>query len=266
VDPTSALQGAIFPQQVFTGQYVYDTRSVDSNALPSLGEYFHSVSSFGMEVDAPGFVFRNDPQSTSFLVRIGNGTIQQGQPVDLYEVRSDANLSPRVDLTTDSIEWKLTDNSASAHNDDLLPDDPPQIGAYNGNVLRITGHRLQTGAPYEIQAQTLSCVPCSDAQSPTSDAGDLGTRRIQVAVGPNPFQGSTLFRYQPVALGPVRIDIWDVAGRRVRRIVAPAVGMAGQGAAWDGMDDGGRTVAAGVYFYRMSTPDGAAQGAVVRLR
>jgi hypothetical protein len=265
-DPHGSLQGAISPLQVLTGLYVYNSRSADSNALPSLGEYFHASPAFGMEIDAPGFVFRSDPSEPAFLMRIGNGTVQQGQVVDSYEARSDANLPPRAGLTTESIAWQLTDTSANATNLDSLPGEPPALGAFNGNVLRISGRHTQSGIAFEIQAHALSCIPCNEVQAPTSDVGEVGARRVEVTVGPNPFHSTTLFRYRPVVTGPVRIDIWDVAGRRVRRILAPPVGKVGEATAWDGRDEGGRAVAAGVYFYRMHTPDGAAHGTVVLVR
>jgi len=67
---------------------------------------------------------------------------------------------------------------------------------------------------------------------------------------PNPFASATAI---PV-LGPggsaVAVDVFDVSGRRVRRL--EAVLAAGEGSlAWDGTDEGGREVPAGIYFYRV---------------
>jgi flagellar hook assembly protein FlgD len=51
----------------------------------------------------------------------------------------------------------------------------------------------------------------------------------------------------------VQVNIYDVAGRRVR-LLADRVFPAGeQTLVWDGADDGGRKVARGVYFVRSST-------------
>jgi hypothetical protein len=69
---------------------------------------------------------------------------------------------------------------------------------------------------------------------------------------PNPFNPSTTIRYD-VPNGGVRVSIavFDVTGRRVRSLVDGARPAGEQSVTWDGRDDGGTTVASGVYFYRM---------------
>jgi len=265
IDAGAILQGAVAPDQVVTGQYVYNSRTADSNALPSLGEYLHVANGFGMEVDASGFIFRTDPQASSFTVRIGNGTIQQGMPVDLYQLTSTSNLPLDAGTTVDMVEWTLTDASASVIAVDSLPFDPPSVAAFGANLLRVAGRRTQTGATYEVRALALSCVPCADLRSTTSDADAALEPRLRATVAPNPFTTTALFQYEPATAGPVHIDIWDVAGRRVRRLVSPAAATRGA-TAWDGKDDRGHAVAAGVYVYRIRATGRTARGTLVHLR
>ncbi len=76
---------------------------------------------------------------------------------------------------------------------------------------------------------------------------------VLVTVGPNPTRGTTTVRYQGLAGAPVRIELYDVAGRLVQTLV-------------DGVQAGGEQsttfdtsgMAAGVYYVRYS-----ADGAVV---
>jgi hypothetical protein len=64
---------------------------------------------------------------------------------------------------------------------------------------------------------------------------------------PNPARGRvTLQLRQPEAL-PVRLSIFDAAGRRVREVTLDAVGPASRLWLWDGTDDAGVAVPAGVY-------------------
>ena len=59
--------------------------------------------------------------------------------------------------------------------------------------------------------------------------------------------------------------IFDVAGRQVRRFQ----GLGGQGlnsVTWDGRDDTGRSVASGVYLYRLVTPAGSEARRMTLLR
>ena len=68
------------------------------------------------------------------------------------------------------------------------------------------------------------------------------------------------------APGRVRLDIHDVAGRRVVRLIdAPAV--AGfHGISWDGRDGTGRAVAPGVYWARLEIVGRVSSRRVVRVR
>ncbi len=76
-------------------------------------------------------------------------------------------------------------------------------------------------------------------------------------LSPNPFR-ERLDLYPPAA-GPLLLEIWDVTGRKVRRIAAtPAPG---EPVTWDGMDESGRQVPAGIYFVRAGRPAAAADPA-----
>ncbi len=72
---------------------------------------------------------------------------------------------------------------------------------------------------------------------------------------PNPFNPTTTIRYEvPGAAGEseaVSLAVFDVAGRRVRTLVAGARRSGVHVARWNGRDDTGRRVASGVYFARL---------------
>lgn len=72
---------------------------------------------------------------------------------------------------------------------------------------------------------------------------------------PNPFNPSTTIEFELGRAMPVAIDVYSVAGRHIRRLVNGQMSAGVHTAVWDGGDDAGRLVAAGVYFYRMRTPD-----------
>jgi flagellar hook assembly protein FlgD len=71
---------------------------------------------------------------------------------------------------------------------------------------------------------------------------------------PNPVSGAssgTRIAFQLPASSRVRLDIYDIAGRRVRALVDANMGAGARSAFWDGRDDAGRRVASGVYLYRL---------------
>jgi hypothetical protein len=70
-------------------------------------------------------------------------------------------------------------------------------------------------------------------------------------VAPNPFNAATSIAYRLPAAGPVTIDVFDLAGRHVRRLVEGPQPEGVHSADWGGVDDSGRRVTSGVYFCRL---------------
>ena len=68
---------------------------------------------------------------------------------------------------------------------------------------------------------------------------------------PNPFSASTNIAFGLRDAADVHIRIYDVAGRLVRDLANGRYAADRHVVSWDGRDDAGRTVAGGVYFYRL---------------
>ncbi|HKQ56853.1 MAG TPA: FlgD immunoglobulin-like domain containing protein [Candidatus Eisenbacteria bacterium] len=71
---------------------------------------------------------------------------------------------------------------------------------------------------------------------------------------PNPFHPglATRIDFRLDEAAQVRIDVWDVTGRQVRTLVDGFSPAGEHQVLWDGLDDAGRTLATGTYFYRMA--------------
>jgi hypothetical protein len=68
---------------------------------------------------------------------------------------------------------------------------------------------------------------------------------------PNPFVGGTTIVYALPAAMPVRLEIFDIAGRKVRTLVNGVQGAGESRVNWNGRDEHGARVSAGVYIYRL---------------
>ena len=77
------------------------------------------------------------------------------------------------------------------------------------------------------------------------------------AARPNPFHGTATIRFSLARSEGVQLTVYDVTGRRVRDLVdASLAGNQEHSVVWDGTDDQGRPVQAGVYWMQLSTESG----------
>jgi hypothetical protein len=76
---------------------------------------------------------------------------------------------------------------------------------------------------------------------------------------PNPFNPRTVIRYELAEASPVRLRVYDVAGRLLRVLVDRRLAAPGAHAVtWDGRDDTGRHAPSGTYLCRLIAGDRAA--------
>ena len=124
------------------------------------------------------------------------------------------------------------------------------------SMVRIdsTYYLYYTGLTSDVSAQIgLATSP------PTSIAEDPGPPRVPSGFSisqnvPNPFNPSTTIEYTvPDGRGtiPVEISIYDLRGRRVRRLVDAERSPGTHRVHWDGRDDAGAAVPSGIYLYRI---------------
>ncbi len=98
-----------------------------------------------------------------------------------------------------------------------------------------------------------------DALSAVDDGQTLPRATILGQAHPNPFNPSTTIGFALAQSGPTRLDIFTVDGRHVRSLVSGDLNAGQHSVTWAGLDDGGRAVASGAYFYRLSSADGQHQ-------
>jgi hypothetical protein len=79
--------------------------------------------------------------------------------------------------------------------------------------------------------------------------GSIG--RIFLRAAPNPFVSATDISYQLSSTALVRLDVYDIAGKKVKRLVESRQVAGLYSMQWDGIDAFGRAVGNGVYFVRL---------------
>jgi len=69
---------------------------------------------------------------------------------------------------------------------------------------------------------------------------------------PNPFNPSTMISFYLPSDSPVRLEIFDINGRLVRKLADGALPAGAHRRSWDGKNASGERVSSGVYFYRLT--------------
>lgn len=132
---------------------------------------------------------------------------------------------------------------------DFLADDPDTV---------MTDSSAPTSAVYYIvtatdvhQNQSLKSNEASVAA--TTNAGNLPPINALTVMQnhPNPFTGETQLQVGLPAKGDVRVEIYDVAGRRVRTTLMPARAKGWNTLRLTALDDRGAALPSGVYFYKV---------------
>lgn len=83
---------------------------------------------------------------------------------------------------------------------------------------------------------------------------------------PNPSRGPVSFALRASDGGPVRLEIVDVTGRRVRHAVLAAGASGPRTWVWDGLDDSGAPVPPGTYRARALGASGGTSRSLIRVR
>jgi hypothetical protein len=96
---------------------------------------------------------------------------------------------------------------------------------------------------------------------PTSAGDTPAARSLVVNAYPNPFSATTSIEVTSDNDGPVSVEVFDVAGRRVRELHVARAGT--RTITFDGRDARGNFLASGVYFFRVTAGDATATRKIV---
>lgn len=133
------------------------------------------------------------------------------------------------------------------------------------NVLAAVGLNVSLSSNDVTLKIQLELTGGSD--SPTGTEPETAAASRWLGVHPNPFvEAGTRFTVALGGGGPVRLDIFDPAGKIVRQVESGQASPGEHTFGWDGRDAAGVPVRPGVYFYRLQAPGLDRRGKLVRAR
>jgi hypothetical protein len=105
------------------------------------------------------------------------------------------------------------------------------------------------------------------SDSPITGVAEAAPRGfILHPAAPNPFNPSTVIRYEIPFTSPVRLTVYDVLGREVTVLREGTLAPGSYSSVWDGRDRNGAVMGSGVYLYRLQAGTLTAAGKVMFLR
>jgi hypothetical protein len=143
-----------------------------------------------------------------------------------------------------------------------VPDGPLPVEFYNYNdgthTFDVDWMYLRSYAePEPVSAVGAEQVPVAVDEPPV--------RTRFAAAMPTPFSSSTTLEFSLAARGAVELKVFGVDGRRVRTLVQGERDAGVHRLAWDGCDDAGHRLPAGIYFARLIAGGEDATRRLVRL-
>lgn len=99
----------------------------------------------------------------------------------------------------------------------------------------------------DIVTLTRGPIPTAVAQGNTGGPAAFGFEPAH----PNPFNATVLLRFRLQEEGPVRLDVFDALGQRVRRLVDRRLPLGDHAVEWDARDSLGAAVGSGVYLFAL---------------
>jgi len=200
---------------------------------------------------------------TVIVTGAGSRTPLEVNTVDLAGTAPDVESFEGVLVTVRNVEitslnqydWTVDDGSGGC----LIDDDACALDSFFAEITpastfdRLTGFFTYSFGTYKIELRD-----SSDFEGFVGVKENVPVNPYEFSLGPNypnPFNATTRIIYTLPKVMPVKLVVYDLNGRMVRKLVEGEQIAGGHSADWDGRNVNGQAVASGIYFYRIQAGD-----------
>jgi len=195
-----------------------------------------------------------------------SGDVQAGDIVRAY---ANDNLVGSINIIPEHLDGTYPIDLVAVGAVDMSMYDGPKLFGYDsGNEIEVRLYDQSEATEYDVDVNYISlndepCVDCNvygnamdmsvGSAVVTTIQSDLPTSVSLSQNYPNPFNPSTTIEYDVVHSGHVTLNVYDVMGRLVKTLVNNTIEPATYQVVWDGLDNTGQQVSAGIYIYSLQT-------------
>ncbi len=159
----------------------------------------------------------------------------------------------QIDASSDGgSTWTAIERIPGNHEEwDLSLIDLSQYISLTNNVV-IRFKACDLGQPGDVEAAVDDFSIETYSPSAAGVNGSTGIVRNELAQNqPNPFNPVTTIKFTLSNPGRTKVEIFDASGRLIRSLADEQMTAGVHQLVWDGLDDAGKQVGSGVYFYRL---------------
>ena len=159
-----------------------------------------------------------------------------------------------IDLKFDTTDYEVVgaENAIPIKNADGVI----SIGSMNNKPSSVTFRNKGNWSP--ISPQGLTVRTKARENIAFAPAEPFTPRPISLSLNnyPNPFNPETEIRYAIPIGGTVELTVYNMVGQTVRTLVKGVMSAGEYSTKWNATDNNGQRVAAGIYFYSLTSPSG----------
>ncbi len=216
------------------------------NRIPPLG----FTGGNDPEVKPVGYVYPETSPGSGVLVNWDETLYQVPIPGDAQGALSVTAVLRYQTISREHVEFLRDQAVENGFPDDCIERSSGFPTQSRGEILYEMWEAHDRSAPVAMGTATAS-VTATEGGTPAQEAG-LASTTVLRQNHPNPVRPEdrgTRIAYRISTEGPVRMEVFDTSGRLVRKLVDGRRGPGAHSVLWDGRDEAGRPMAAGVYLY-----------------
>ena len=143
----------------------------------------------------------------------------------------------------------------------------PEEADGNGSSMELIDPALDNNLAESWEASIDHGTPGeqNDASSPVSE-NVISRENLELQNYPNPFNPTTSIRYNLETEAYITLEIYNIKGQLIRKLIDDRISAGVQTIVWDGLDKNSNQVSSGIYFYKLTAGEQSSTKKMILLK